>query len=464
MFYLFHLLFFLFGLGLAGYVVYEAKIRYISPKEQLPELKGKQKEFFDQIISSKKDFFVTGKAGTGKSMVLKHLRRYYQKKHINYVVTAPTGVASANVDGQTIDSFFGFSGGHVGEEKLRRTADRKAELFQHLNVLIIDEISMVRPDVIDAIDQMLRIGRKSTAPFGGVQVIMFGDLFQLPPVIKEKEFKAYLYDRWGGEFFFFAYVFKERIFTPLELDEVHRQNDMEFISLLNAIREGEITDEMIVRLNLRAGIPLPQDEVLTIAARNDTVDSINKERLEILRGKSRIYEAILKDVNDIENNQIERVLELKVGSQIIMIKNDPQKRWVNGTFGKVTRLSNEYIEVEIKKKRYIVEREKWPGKVEFVYDRKKGTIENKESGSVTQFPIKAAWAMTIHKAQGQTFERVIVDMGKGAFAEGQTYVAISRCKSFEGLYLTQKITRQDIMVNQVVYAVMKRTYQLNSNL
>ncbi len=446
----------IFGLLLSGYVALEIWKKYLNKRDKLPPLKGKQQQFFDEIISTKQNFFITGKAGTGKSMILKHLKEYYKKARINFVVTAPTGVAAINVGGQTINSFFDLPGDVIEVEKLKKSIERKRDLYMHLDVLIIDEISMVRPDVIDAIDYILRSARNSALPLGGVQLVMFGDLFQLPPVVKENEFKKYLFHHWGGVFFFFSKVLGHYGFIPRELDEVHRQKDAIFIEILNGIREGHITDETIEHLNTRAGLSLPEKDVMTIAARTKTVEAINAEQMAKLRGKTVEYPAVVDGVKSFDDIPADELLILKPGSQVIMIKNDPQKRWVNGTFGVAQKLRDHVIDVKIGNKVYKIEREKWPGKTEFAYNKEKGTIEKKETGSVQQFPIKAAWAMTIHKAQGQTFEKIIVDLDeKGAFAAGQTYVAISRCKTLEGLYLTQKITRADIMVDEVILSFMK---------
>ncbi len=402
-----------------------------------------------EMERTNKCLFITGKAGTGKSTLLKYFRANTRKK---IAVLAPTGIAALNVGGQTIHSFFGFPPRPLQKREIKERRNRR--LYQKLDAIIIDEVSMVRADMMEQIDFFLRINGKNRAlPFGGVQMIFFGDLFQLPPVIASLEERMLFQEHYDSPYFFSASVFKT--FLPInmiELSHVYRQKNRQFIRLLDAIRLRRIDEDDLETLNERYIKDIEDDDFyITLSARNAKVDEINNRKLKALDTEEFSY--LAKITGNIKVLPAETPLKLKVGAQVMFLKNDPKRRFVNGTIGKVIDLTIQTIKVEIltpKGTIQIVDVEpfEWESMKHTINENNE--IETQNIGTFTQYPLRLAWAMTIHKSQGKTFERLIIDMGKGAFEYGQTYVALSRCTTLEGIILRRPLQPKDIFVDQKI--------------
>ena len=406
----------------------------------------------EQIENTKDHFYITGKAGSGKSTLLAYFRSVTQK---NTAVLAPTGVAAIRVKGQTIHSFFGFPPKVIQTRHIKKV--RQIELLQNLETLIIDEISMVRADVFDAIDYSLRVHRKKlTQPFGGVQVIVFGDLFQLPPVVNMDESSLLERIYPNGQFFFHSNIFQDAQFKTLELQSIYRQTDDHFIYLLNAVRDGSITNSQIDNLNDSLVENFEMDEgKIILTTTNARASGINQNYLKQLSSEEFSYRAQATGQFYKELFPTDEVLKLKKGAQVIMIKNDPEKRWVNGSIGTIHDIAEKKIKVKINHKIYEVKKEKWD-RIQYSYvDDQQEVLEN-VTGSFKQYPMRLAWAITIHKSQGQTFEKVIIDMSQGSFAPGQLYVALSRCISLEGIELLRPLRKSDVIVNKQLIGFQDR--------
>ena len=393
--------------------------------------------------------FLTGKAGTGKSTLLHYMRETTTKVT---AVLAPTGVAALNVGGQTIHSFFRFPPTLIDPGSLRKR--RSAKLFQKLETLIIDEVSMVRADVMDGIDTALRLHRDAIhTPFGGVQIILCGDLFQLPPIVRERDMQTFFDQQYGGPYFFCAKVFEDLQPCSVELTTIYRQHDEDFIYVLNKIRENNVDAELLGLLNarVRRGGEPPQDSsFITLTATNQAAFRKNQACLERLAERSHTYPAEVSGQFEESIFPTEELLELKPGAQVMLIRNDPYKRWVNGSIGRISSLTDTKVWVEIRGTVYELEPETWHN-IRYRYNQETNRIEEEEVGSFTQYPLRLAWAITIHKSQGQTFDKVMIDLGRGAFAHGQTYVALSRCTSLEGLVFSRPVTPRDIVFDERVY-------------
>lgn len=407
-------------------------------------------EALELMEHSDQNLYITGLAGTGKSTLLKYFCENTDK---DIVVLAPTGVAALNVQGSTLHSFFQLPFGVIHEDEIKPVF-RKEKLFKSLHAIVIDELSMVRADIMQAIDYSLRLNTGNHyEPFGGVQIIAFGDLYQLPPVAGGHELE-YLQEAYNGIYFFNAPAFQQGGFKKIELTQMFRQKDDEFIDVLNRIREKAYTPEDLSVLNERVGKqPDLETPVITLASTNKIVDSINKKELEKLRGREFVYKANVRGNFKEKDFPTAKKIMLKVGAQIMMIKNDTdsRKRWSNGSLGTVTGLTDNNITVKLETGEHTLKKEAWEV-YEYVYDPEMGNIEKSSKGEFKQFPIKLAWAVTIHKSQGKTFDNVIIDLGWGAFAHGQTYVALSRCTHLEGIYLKKPIRAKDIIVDDVVSA------------
>jgi ATP-dependent DNA helicase PIF1 len=405
-------------------------------------------DILQQLEHTDDHYFVTGRAGTGKSTLLQLFRKTTHKK---CVVLSPTGIAALNVQGQTIHSFFQFAPKlqHPKELFLVR---RLVNLMKALELLIIDEISMVRADVLDAMDYSLRLHRQNALPFGGVQMIFFGDLFQLPPVVSSAEEKNYFSTYYEGPYFFHAHVWKQDLhMRMIQLTKVYRQKERHFINLLEAIRNRDIDYETIEELNARY---LPEVEIqepyLTLCSTNAATQQINADRLQKILSPSFFYHAEVQ--GDFAPNMFptDYKLELREGAQLMMIRNDPEKRFVNGTLATIVGLEENRIivrfgdqaeEVSIPQMTWEITRYK--------YNATEGSnIESEVVGSFKQYPVRLAWAVTIHKSQGQTYDRVAIDLGRGAFEHGQTYVALSRCRTLEGVFLKKPLKGNDILVDE----------------
>ncbi|MCA9364380.1 MAG: AAA family ATPase [Candidatus Moranbacteria bacterium] len=413
------------------------------------QLTKEQEEIFHAIEHEHKNMFVTGKAGTGKSTLLNYLKRNTKK---NMAVVAPTGVAALNVGGQTIHSFFRIPPTFLSEDNIE-VYPKTAELLRKVDIIVIDEVSMVRADLMDAIDYILRVARKNDLSFGGVQMVMFGDPFQLPPIVREENVKEYFLQKYGGYYFFNAHSWNYADIEVCELSTIFRQKDEGFKKLLNQIRHGDVTNETLNALNARHADELPENDVIYLATRNHVVDRINKTKLKNLKTKEQSYKAVIKGRLEPSALPTDKVLDLRIGAQVMFLRNDKERRWVNGTIGTVKWLNDGGVGVEIGKETYTVMKETWD-KIQYSYNTNEQRMEEEVVSSFTQYPLKLAWAITVHKSQGQTYDSVIVDMDAGAFSHGQTYVALSRCTQLETLYLKRKINLRDIIVDPQVTAFM----------
>ena len=437
------------------------------------ELTKEFKCIIDIIENSNKSIFISGKAGTGKSTLLKYLVERRKKR---FVVLAPTGVAALNVKGQTIHSFFQFPPSLITNNSIQPNYIKNA-MFQNIDTIIIDEISMVRADIMDGIDHSLRINRnKLNVPFGGVQMVFIGDLFQLPPVVA-KDLDRYFEEKYGGRYFFNAQTFNNEFDCKcIELTVNFRQkNDIPFQDILSRIRTNIATFEDFVNLNKRHtdNDGKIYEEAIILTTNKKSVRIINKERLKGISSKEYRFQATLtgtlRDKYDklvksyqnrlISEEELERRLDsnfptdidlmLKKGAQVILVKNDRAKRWVNGSLGKIAKINQNEIWVKIENKTYRIEKEKWDD-ITYNYDHKANELIQSSRGSFLQYPIKLAWALTIHKSQGKTFDKIVVDLAGGAFEHGQTYVALSRCKTLNGITLNREIRNQDIIVDSKI--------------
>jgi len=407
----------------------------------------------NMIEGRNENVYVTGNAGTGKSTLLKYLRATTKK---NVVVLAPTGIAAINVSGQTIHSFFRLPPKLIKVEDIR--SSRNAILFQKLDAVIIDEVSMVRADLMDGVDYSLRINRrKMNEPFGGVQMVFFGDLFQLPPVVKGRDLEDYFNEVYGAPYFFCSKVIRNNRIRCVDLRKIYRQSDGEFIKMLNSVRENNLTSDLLQRLNTRVVPNLEnaaRGDYVTLTTTNQAAYGINETFLEAIPEKEYEYHAQVQGKFDQSDYPTEATLRLKKGAHIMLLRNDPSKRWVNGTLAKVSHLGEDRVGIDIDGSKYEVNKETWK-KIEYYYDREENRIEERVIGSFEQYPIRLAWAITIHKSQGQTFERVYIDLGTGAFAHGQTYVALSRCTTFGGIKLRRPVESRDVIFDPRVYEFTK---------
>ncbi|MEL6923751.1 MAG: DEAD/DEAH box helicase [Bacteroidota bacterium] len=413
----------------------------------------------NQLEQTNRSLFITGRAGTGKSTLLQLFKNTTRKKT---VVLAPTGIAALNVGGQTIHSFFGFPPKPLRKEDIRRRRNRS--LYRKLEILIIDEISMVRADMLDNIDYFLRLNRENPKPFGGVQLVFFGDLFQLPPVVSTDVERQLFQTYYDSPYFFSAKVLQEEMeIEMIELRKVYRQEARHFIRLLDAVRSNQLDFDDLEDLNERYEPDFePEDFYITLSTRNAIVNSINQSKLS--KNPSEEFSFIASVTGDFHPRLFpaEAVLKLKLGAQVMFVKNDPKKQFVNGTIGMISHIDHDNIEVLVeedgKNRRIVVEKMEWEI-LKYKDDvQDANNIKTDVVGTFKQYPLRLAWAITIHKSQGKTFEKVIIDLGRGAFEHGQTYVALSRCRTLEGIVLKQPLRPNDIMVDDRIVSYYEGNY------
>lgn len=411
--------------------------------ENMIDTQNRQKMLaYELVANTNSSFFLTGRAGTGKTRFLRDVQTMVEKQ---FITLAPTGVAAILAGGDTIHSFFGLPMDVCTPGTMGKMSEARILTLIHTDTIIIDEVSMVRCDIIDAIDYTMRKVLHSMLPFGGKQVIFVGDMFQLPPVVKQGAERELLRDLYQTDDFFFykADVIKRMRLVKIEFQNVYRQDDEHFLRILENVRLNKTTPEDLMHLNERVCHPRKEDGmVLTLASRNCTADSINQQRLAEIEAEEFVYEGTVSGKYEEKRFPVDMTLKLKVGAQVMFARNDQYKRWVNGTIGTVTKLSKNEIRVKTDGgQTYAVPCCSWES-YSYEYDRETRKMKKELMGTFTQYPLRLAWAITVHKSQGMTFDKMYLDLSRGMFADGQLYVALSRVRSLKGLFLSRDIIPQ----------------------
>lgn len=436
-------------------------------KTEMIELNEMFRKALDLLENTSRHVFITGKAGTGKSTLLDYFRNHTRKK---IVVLAPTGVSAINVKGQTIHSFFGFKP-NVTLKLIKKIRGSNKNIYKELDSIVIDEASMVRADLLDCIDKFLRLNVGKKKPFGGVQMIFIGDLYQLPPVVTGNE-KEFFNTYYKSPYFFASMVMKELDMEFIELEKIYRQKDEDFIAILNAIRNNTITEKELNILNQRYNpefIPDPKDFYIWLTSINNAAEKINREHLSRISSPLITYHGAIR--GDFKEDSLPTLIDLQVkkNAQVMLLNNDSYFRWVNGSIGKIVDIIKQKNEADV----IVVELvtgevvDVLPFRWElfnYYFDKGKNSIESEIVGSFTQYPLKLAWAVTIHKSQGKTFDRVVIDIGRGTFASGQVYVALSRCTRLDGIVLKKPLEKKHIFMDwRVVKFMTQYQYRLSEN-
>jgi len=397
------------------------------------------------------NLFLTGRAGTGKTTLL---RQFMAEAGDTAIVLAPTGVAAMHAGGQTLHAFFKFPPRLIEPADVKRL--RTARLMRAAETLIIDEVSMVRADMLDAIDRSLKLNRNSKRPFGGLRIILSGDLHQLPPVVRGEE-AGILQERYGGAYFFNAPAFQDAEFTLLALKHVFRQAEPRFLSLLGSLRQGRLTpaDASILSdlVSSRSAVEASETHIV-LTPNNANAFRINQARLDDLPGREKTYSARIEGRFDEKSYPTEADLELKTGARVMLIKNDPEGRWVNGSLCHVTGFSGRNVCIELNGHSYEIEPAAWE-KYKYSLDNESGKVKREVVGTFVQVPLRLAYAVTIHKAQGLTLDKVFIDFDSGMFAHGQAYVAFSRARSLDGLEISRALRPRDLVMDHQAFAFGK---------
>ena len=421
--------------------------------ENMIDQENKQQlQAFDLIANTNSSFFLTGRAGTGKTTFLRKVQQLVDKQ---FITLAPTGVAAILAGGDTIHSFFGLPMDVCTPGTMGKMSEARILTLIHTDTIIIDEVSMVRCDIIDAIDYTMRKTLRSSLPFGGKQVIFVGDMFQLPPVVKQGAERDLMYDLYRTDDFFFykADVIKRMRMVKIEFQKVYRQEDQDFLRILENVRLNKTTPENLMHLNERVCQPTKEDgTVITLASLNRTADTINQQRLAEIEAEEYAYEGTVTGKFEEKRFPVDLTLRLKVGAQVMFTRNDQHKRWANGTIGTVTKLAKDEIQVTTDSGvTYVVPNCSWES-YSYEYDRETRKMKKELQGTFTQYPLRLAWAITVHKSQGMTFDKLYLDLSRGMFAAGQLYVALSRVRSLGGLYLSRPIIPQYAHTSREVLA------------
>ena len=421
--------------------------------ENMIDTQNKQQVMaFELIANTNSSFFLTGRAGTGKTTFLRNVQKMVDKQ---FITLAPTGVAAILAGGDTIHSFFGLPMEVCYPGTMGKMNEARIQTLLHTDTIIIDEVSMVRCDIIDAIDYTMRKTLRSSLPFGGKQVIFVGDMFQLPPVLKRGAEGELMNDLYHTDdcFFYKADVIKRMRLVKIEFQKVYRQEDQDFLHILENVRLNKTTPENLMHLNERVCQPTKEDGmVITLASLNKTADSINQKRLAEIEAEEYIYEGTVTGKFEEKRFPVDLTLKLKVGAQVMFTRNDQQKRWANGTIGTVTKLSKDEIQVTTDGgATYVVPNCSWES-YSYEYDKEARKMKKELMGTFTQYPLRLAWAITVHKSQGMTFDKLYLDLSRGMFAAGQLYVALSRVRSLDGLFLSRPIIPQYAHTSREVLA------------